>query len=119
MDLEYFALSSGVLLLLSFPIIFSAMFKKLDAAERYMQYSSFIVGCRHTFRNAPFEGRPQRVYAMATVILMPKVIEWRGMVLVEDVEKIPRHLKYWMVIPTLVTCLAVVGLIISWFFISD
>ncbi|MDQ0702420.1 hypothetical protein QF043_001212 [Pseudomonas sp. W3I7] len=119
MYLEYFALSSGVLLLLSFPIVFSAMFKKLDAAERYMQYSSFIVGCRHTFRNAPFEGRPQRVYAMATVILMPKVIEWRGMVLVEDVEKIPRHLKYWMVIPTLVTCLAAFGLIISWFFISD
>jgi len=56
---------------------------------------------------------------MATVILMPKVIEWRGMVLVEDVEKIPRHLKYWMVIPTLVTCLAAFGLIISWFFISD
>lgn len=52
-----------------------------------MQYSSYIVGCRHTFRNAPFEGRPQRVYAMATVILIPKVIQWRGMVLVEDVEK--------------------------------
>lgn len=87
MYLEYFVLGSCALLLLSFPIMFSAMFKKLDAAERYMQYSSYIVGCRHTFRNAPFEGRPQRVYAMATVILIPKVIQWRGMVLVEDVEK--------------------------------
>ncbi|MCU1778349.1 hypothetical protein [Pseudomonas sp. 14P_5.3_Bac1] len=119
MYLEYFVLGSCALLLISFPIMFSAMFKKLDAAERYLQYSSYIVGCRHTFRNAPFQGRPQRVYAMATVILIPKVIQWRGMVLVEDVEKIPRHLKYWMVIPTFVTCLSLFGLIISWFFIDD
>lgn len=119
MYLEYFVLSSGGLLLLSFPIVFFAMFKKLDAAERYMQYSSFIVGCRHTFRHTPFEGRPQRVYAMATLILVPRVIQWRGMVLVEDVEKIPRHLKYWMVVPTFVTCISLLGLTISWFFISD
>lgn len=114
MYLEYFAVGSFALLLLNFPIVFSAMYKKLDAAERYMQYSSFIVGYRHTFRHAPFEGRPQRVFAMATVILIPKVIQWRGMVLLEDVEKIPRNLKYWMVIPTLftylcATCLAITG----------
>lgn len=114
MYLEYFAVGSFALLLLNFPVVYSAMYKKLDAAEHYMQYSSFIVGYRHTFRNTPFEGRPQRVFAMATVILIPKVIQWRGMVLVEDVEKIPRNLKYWMVIPTLftylsATCLAITG----------
>ncbi|MGA9705126.1 hypothetical protein [Pseudomonas sp.] len=113
MHLEYFAVGSCALLLLSFPIVFSAMYKKLDAAERYMQYSTYIVGCRHTFRHFHFEGRPQRVFAMATVILIPKVIQWRGMVLVEDVEKIPRHLKYWMVIPTLVTFLALIGITIT------
>jgi hypothetical protein len=112
---EYFAVGSFALLLLSFPIVFSAMYKKLDAAERYMQYSTFIVGCRHTFRHAHFEGRPQRVFAMATVILIPKIIQWRGMVLVEDVEKIPRHLKYWMVIPTLFTCLSATCLAITGF----
>lgn len=42
MYLEYFVLGSCALLLLSFPIMFSAMFKKLDAAERYMQYLSLI-----------------------------------------------------------------------------
>ncbi|QDG57354.1 hypothetical protein [Pseudomonas sp. NIBRBAC000502773] len=117
MDFEIIGICSLALMLLSFPIVFSVMFKKLDAAERYMQYSSFIVGCRHTFRNAPFEGRPQRVYAMGMVILIPKVIQWRGMVLAEDVEKIPRNLKYWMVIPTVTAYLSAVGMTISWFLI--
>ncbi|KAE9652211.1 hypothetical protein EJD88_17290 [Pseudomonas sp. PB105] len=119
MNQEYFAVGSFALLLLSFPIIFSAMYKKLDAAERYMKYSTFIVGCRHTFRHAHFEGRPQRVFAMATVILIPKIFQWRGMVLVEDVEKIPPRLKYWMVIPTLVTCLALIGIAITGMLIVD
>ena len=113
MYLEYFAVGSFALLLLSFPILFSAMYQKLDAAEHCMQYSTYIVGCRHTFRHFLFEGRPLRVFAMATVILIPKIIQWRGMVLVEDVEKIPRNLKYWMVIPTLVTFLAVIGICIT------
>ncbi|MCU1783856.1 hypothetical protein NTD80_13945 [Pseudomonas sp. 13B_2.1_Bac1] len=111
--MKYFAVGSFVLLLLSFPLLFSAMYKKLDAAERYMPYSTFIVGCRHTFRHFHFEGRPQRVFAMATVILIPKVIQWRGMVLVEDVQKIPLHLKYWMVIPTLATFLGLIGICIT------
>jgi hypothetical protein len=119
MYLEYFAVGSCVLLLLSFPIVFSAMYKKLDAAERYMQYSTFIVGCRHTFRHTHFEGRPQRVFAMATVIVIPRIIQRRGMVLVEDVEQIPRHLKYWMVIPTLVTCLSLIGITITGFLIEN
>ena len=118
MNAEYFLLSSCVLLLLSFPVVFSAMFKKLDEAEHYMHYSSFIVGCRNTFRNAPFEGRPQRVCAMAIVLLFPKIIQWRGMVAVEDVEKIPRRLKCWMVLPALVTALSCTGLFISWLFIE-
>ncbi|MBD8089631.1 hypothetical protein IFT48_06505 [Pseudomonas fluorescens] len=119
MYLDYFVVGSFALLLLTFPIVFSAMYKKLDEAERYMQYSTFIVGCRHTLRHAHFEGRPQRVFAMATVILIPKVIQWRGMVLVEDVEKIPLHLKCWMVVPTLVTFLSLAGMFISWLFITD
>ena len=119
MYLDYFVVGSFALLLLNFPIVFSAMYKKLDEAERYMQYSTFIVGCRYTFRHAHFEGRPQRVFAMATVILIPKVIQWRGMVLVEDVEKIPLHLKCWMVVPTLVTYLSLAGMFISWLFITD
>ncbi|KRP63343.1 hypothetical protein TU79_02925 [Pseudomonas trivialis] len=44
---------------------------------------------------------------------------WGGMVLVEDVEKIPLHLKYWMVVPTLVTYLSFAGMFISWLFITD
>jgi len=56
---------------------------------------------------------------MATIILIPKVLQWRRLVLVEDVEKIPRHLKYWMVIPTLVTCLSIAGMAISWLLIKN
>ena len=119
MYLEYFVVGSCLLLLLNFPIVCSAMYKKLDAAERYMQHSSFIVGCRYTFRHTHFEGRPQRVFAMATVILIPKIIQWRGMVLVEDVDKIPRHLKCWMVVPTLFTYLSLTCIAISGFLVRD
>lgn len=110
----YLGIGSAILLLLSFPLIFFAMYEKLDTAERYVQYSTYLVVHKHIFRNTHFEGRPQRVFAMATIILIPKVLQWRRLVLVEDVEKIPRHLKYWMVIPTLVTCTSFVGMLISW-----
>ncbi|NWC46154.1 hypothetical protein HX788_02170 [Pseudomonas edaphica] len=116
---DYLGMGSLLLMFLSFPLTFCAMYTRLDAAESYLQYSSFIVGCRHTFRNTHFEGRPQRVFSMGLVILIPKVVQWRGMVLVEDVEKIPLHLKCWMVVPTLVTYLSFAGMFISWLFITD
>ncbi|KAF2409469.1 hypothetical protein SAMN04490179_1236 [Pseudomonas antarctica] len=117
MVLEYIGMCAGAIMLLSFPLIFHVMFKKLDAAEHYMQYSTYIVGNRHTFRNAPFDGRPQRVLAMATVILIPRILQWRRLALVEDVEKIPRPLKYWMVIPSLILLTSVTTMMISSYFL--
>lgn len=119
MYLEFIMLSSCALMLLSFPLIFCAMYKKLDAAERYVQHSPYLVVNKDIFRRAHFEGRPQRLFAMATIILIPKVLQWRRLILVEDVKKIPRHLKYWMVIPTLVPCLSIAGMAISWFLMKD
>ena len=116
---DYLGMGSVILMLLSFPLIFFAMHKKLDAAERYVQYSIYLVVHKRIFRNAHFEGRPQRVFAMATIILIPKILQWKRLVLVEDVEKIPRHLKYWMVIPALATCLSFAGMFLSWLFIKN
>ncbi|MBD8191434.1 hypothetical protein IFR35_02995 [Pseudomonas fluorescens] len=113
----YLGIGSVILMLLSFPLIFCAMYKKLDAAEGYVQYSTYLVVQKHIFRNAHFDGRPQRVFAMATIILIPKILQWRRLVLVEDVERIPKHLRYWMVIPTLTACISFAGMFISWFFI--
>ncbi len=118
MVFEYIGMCACALMLLSIPLTFYVMFKKLDAAEFYVQQSDYVIGHRHIFRNAPFEGRHVRVVAMAIVILMPKVLQWRRLVRVEDVEKIPRHLKCWMVIPPLVAVISIIGMTTSWFFLN-
>ncbi|MCF5665400.1 hypothetical protein GIV47_10545 [Pseudomonas marginalis] len=118
MYLEFMMLCSCGLMLLSIPLTFFVMFKKLDAAERYVEHSDYVIVHRRIFRNAPFEGRQVRVFAMAIIILIPKVLQWRRLVRVEDVEKIPRHLKCWMVIPTLVAVISITGMTISWILIK-
>ncbi|NVZ20644.1 hypothetical protein [Pseudomonas costantinii] len=115
----YLGMCSLILMLLSIPLTFYVMFKKLDAAERYLQHSDYVAGYRHIFRNAHFEGRQVRVVTMAIIILIPKVLQWRDLVQVEDVEKIPRHLKFWMVMPPLVAVVSIIGMAISWFFIEN
>ncbi|MDQ0701367.1 hypothetical protein QF043_000159 [Pseudomonas sp. W3I7] len=117
MALEYIGMCAGAIMLLSFALITYVMFEKLDAAERYMQCSTYITGNRNTFRNTPFDGRPQRVLAMATVILIPRIFQWRRLALVEDVEKIPRALKYWMIIPSLILLTSATTMMISSYFL--
>lgn len=119
MFIEYIGICSGAIMLLSFPLIFYAMFKKLDAAERYVDYSAYIIVHKTALRNAPFEGRPSRLVAMALIILVPTLFQWRHLVRVEDVEKIPAHLKYWMVIPTLISFISFISMCISWLFIKN
>ncbi|WP_448651884.1 hypothetical protein ACSHWC_29595 [Pseudomonas fluorescens] len=115
----YLGMCSLILTLLSIPLTFYVMFKKLDAAERYVQHREYVVGYRHIFRNAHFEGRHVRVVAMAIIILIPKVFQWRHLIKVEDVEKIPPRLKFWMVMPPLVAVVSILGMAISWFFIES
>lgn len=116
MILEYISMCAGIILLFSFPLSFYVMFMKLDSAEHYMQHSTYISEIRHFFRHYHFDGRFQRLYAMATVILIPKVIERRGMVSVEDVKKIPTRLKYWMVIPSLIALTSLTTMVVSGYF---
>ncbi|MFL1500569.1 hypothetical protein ACI77J_08155 [Pseudomonas sp. O64] len=118
MVFEYIGMCAGVVMILSFPLFFCAMFKKLDAAERYVEGSAYIAVHRDIIRHAPFDGRPQRLVAMGIIILIPKIFQWRRLVRVEDVEKIPRHLKYWMVIPTLISFISLTVMCISWLFIG-
>ncbi|KQM51914.1 hypothetical protein ASE80_27460 [Pseudomonas sp. Leaf15] len=117
MVFEYIGMGAGIVMILSFPLFSCAMFKKLDAAERYVEGSAYIAVHRGIFRHAPFDGRPQRLVAMAIIILAPRIFQWRRLVRVEDVENIPRYLKYWMVIPTLVAFTSVTVMCISWLLI--
>ena len=119
MVFEYIGMCAGAAMILSFPLFFCAMFKKLDAAERYVEGSAYITVHRDIICHAPFDGRPQRLVAMAIIILIPKVLQWRHLVQVEDVEKIPPRLKFWMVMPPLVTVVSIIGMAISWFFIEN
>ncbi|WDU63510.1 hypothetical protein LRS56_02825 [Pseudomonas poae] len=119
MVFEYIGMCSSVIMLLSIPLTFFVMFKKLDAAERYVEHSDYVILHRRIFRNAPFEGRQVRLFAMAIIILIPKVLQWRRLVRVEDVEKIPRHLKYWMVIPTLIAFTSATVMCISWLLMEN
>jgi hypothetical protein len=118
MVLEYVGMCAGMVMLLSIPLNWFVMFKTLDAAEHYMQYSTYIVQIRHFSRHMPFEGRYQRLYAMATVILIPKMLARRNFVLVEDVEKIPRRLKYLMVIPSLITFISLITMIVCGYYLG-
>ncbi len=118
MVFEYIGMCAGVVMILSFPLVFCAMFKKLDAAERYVEGSAYITVHRDIFRHAPFDGRPQRLVAMAIIIVIPSIFQWRRLVRVEDVERIPRYLKYWMVMPTLIAFISVTVMCISWLLIS-
>ncbi|QHD06491.1 hypothetical protein [Pseudomonas sp. R76] len=119
MVFEYIGMCAGVVMILSFPLFFCAKFKKLDAAERYVEGSAYITVHRNIIRHAPFDGRPQRLVAMGIIILIPKILQWRRLVRVEDVDKIPRHLKCWMVIPTLIAFTSVTVMCISWLLIEN
>jgi ABC-type amino acid transport system permease subunit len=118
MALLYLGLFSSVLMLLSIPLTFFAMFKRLDAAESYVEHTDYVIGHKKTLRFAPFEGRASRVVAMAIIILIPKVLQWRRLIRVEDVQKIPTHLKFWMVFPTTVALISSIGMVISWLFLD-
>ena len=118
MDPTFIGMLSGAIMLLSLPLNFYVMFDKLDAAEHYLQRSTYIVGTQHTLRRLHFEGRHVRLYVVATVILLPKLFQWRNLIVTEDIEKIPRRLRCWMVIPALITHLSALTMFISWLLIK-
>ena len=119
MDAVSIGMLSATIMLLSLPLNFYVMFDKLDAAEHYLQYSTYIVWVRHALRSFPLEGRHVRLYIMASVILLPTLFQRRTLVLKEDVKKIPRRLKYWMVIPSLITQLSALTMFISWLLMKN
>ena len=47
MVFEYIGMCAGVVMILSLPLVFCAMFKKLDAAERYVEGSAYILSLIH------------------------------------------------------------------------
>ena len=48
------------------------MFKKLDAAERYVEGSAYIAVHRDIICHAPFDGRPQRLVLSVSSFLFQK-----------------------------------------------
>ncbi|CAD0261434.1 hypothetical protein ACLIMJ_04030 [Pseudomonas veronii] len=114
MTLESMGIVSGVIMMLSFPISFYSMYTKLEEAESYLRFSTFIVMFKHMFKAGLFEGRMKRLFAVALVILMPAAFQWRRLVLVEDVKAIPIRLKLWMVMPFLLTLFSITGMALSW-----
>lgn len=113
--LDVIVIATAITMLLSFPINFYAMYVKLEEAERYLQCSALIVMFKHMSQTGLFEGRMRRLFAIALVILLPKVFQWRRLVLVEDVKRIPISLKLWIVVPYLLTLLSIAGMALSWF----
>lgn len=106
MNLESIGIYAALIMLLSLPLNFYVMFTKLEAAESYLRYSIYIAMNKHIFRNDTFKGKHQRLFAAATIILMPSVFEWRRLVLAEDVKAIPKKLKLWIVLPSLLTLIS-------------
>lgn len=115
MTLESMGMISAIIMMLSFPICIYAIYTKLEKTEEHLKFSSFIVTFKYRFGFGLFGGRLKRLFVIAIVILMPKVFQWRHLVLVEDVRRIPKSLKLWMVIPFLLTISSIVGMAVSWF----
>ncbi|QHF42790.1 hypothetical protein PspS35_02905 [Pseudomonas sp. S35] len=111
---ESIGIWSGVLMLLSFPLNFYVIYTKLEEAEDYLKFSSFIVTFKYRFGVGPFGGKLKRFFVIALVILIPSFFQWRHLVLVEDVKRIPRRLKLWIVVPYLLTMSSFVGMALSW-----
>lgn len=106
---------SGVLMLLSFPLNLYVICTKLEEAEDYLKFSSFIVVFKHRFGTDPSGGKLKRFFAITLVLLMPRLFQWRCLVIVEDVKRIPMPLKLWIVVPYLLTMSSFVGMGLSWF----
>jgi hypothetical protein len=111
---ESIGIGSGVLMLLCFPINFYVIYTRLEQAEDYLKFSTFIVMFKYRFGVGRFGGRLNRLFAIALVILMPQVFQWRYLVLVEDVKRIPMSLKLWIVVPYLLTLSSIAGMALSW-----
>lgn len=112
---ESIAIVSGVLMLLCFPINFYVIHTRLEEAEDYLKFSTFIVTFKHRFGVGLFGGKLKRLFAIALVILMPRLFQWRYLVLVEDVKRIPVSLRLWIVVPYLLTLSSIAGMTLSWF----
>jgi len=113
MDLQSIGIYAALIMILSLPLNFYVMFTKLEATERYLQCSVYIVMNKQIFRNETLKGKHQRLFAAAAVILMPRVFEWRHLVLAEDVKAIPKKLKLWIVLPSLLTLISAVIMTLS------
>ena len=112
---ESIGIGSGILMLLSVPLNCYVIYTKLEKAEDYLKFSSFIVTFKYRFGVGALGGKFRRLFAIALVILMPSLFQWRHLVLVEDVKRIPTRLKLWIVVPYLLTMASFAGMALSWF----
>jgi len=115
MTLEPLGMISAIIMMLSYPICIYAIYTKLEEAEDYLKLSTFIVTVKYRFRFGLFGGKLKRLFVIAIVILIPKVFQWRHLVLTEDVRRMPKRLKLWMVLPFLLTMSSFAGMALSWF----
>ncbi|WP_226457524.1 hypothetical protein [Pseudomonas sp. AF03-9] len=102
MDWELVGIVAALIMILSFPGIAYSMLTKLETAENYLPHSVFIVSNKSLFRGQPFEGKAMRLMLLAYVLIMPKVFYWRRLVDLDEVARIPRRLKIWIIAPCLV-----------------
>lgn len=111
---DFIVMGSALCLLLCFPISGYVAYTKLEEAERYLQFSTFVVTFKYRFRGGLFGGRLNRLFVIAIVILIPAVFQWRRLVLIEDVKHMPKTLRLWIVFPFLFTLFTILGMTVSW-----
>ncbi|OXS22351.1 hypothetical protein [Pseudomonas rhodesiae] len=114
MTLEFIGMMSAIMMMLCYPICIYAIYAKLEEAEEYLKFSTFIVTVKYRFKFGLFGGKLKRLFVIAIVILMPHVFQWRRLVLAEDVKCMPGRLKLWIVIPFLLIVSSFAGMALSW-----
>ncbi|WP_343598213.1 hypothetical protein [Pseudomonas sp.] len=85
----FFFLASFV----SFSVLMYISIRHLDRIESLLSNSRFVMGNREVYSRAGLLGRAMRICTIATMLVVPRVFAWRGLVDLQQVTEFPRRMR--------------------------
>ncbi|WP_139171550.1 hypothetical protein [Modicisalibacter muralis] len=96
-----------ILCFLDIFFILYVSYSKLEEAEEYLKNSSEVITQRYIWKSGPI-GKTMRLMRLGGVLARPNFYHRHKLASMEDIEKIPRSLKAWILTPCHITvCLCV------------
>ena len=101
-----------ILIFIDLAILAYVAFTKLEEVENYLKNSSEVITQRRIWGGG-LVGRIMRLTRVGGLLMHPELYQKHGLVDIKDVQRIPRGLRRWVVIPgfiILVLCIAMFSL---------